>query len=218
MDFGKAFSYQFQDPRWVEKILITALISLIPLFGGFYLLGWMLADSRRVMEGNPFPMPETDFGGHFIRGLKFAIVQFVYALPAILLVIIVATLDVFSQNNQQGNSNILFPALCCVFTLVGLYSLILAFLMPAIMDVFLYEGERIGAGFNLGRAISLIRAAPGAFSLAFLGTIVAGIIAPLGGFLFGIGALVTTTYADSIIGHLVGQAYLEASLRQPAVV
>ena len=100
MDFAKAFSYQFQDPKWVEKILITALISLIPLFGGFYLLGWTLADIRRMMKGEPYPMPETDFGGHFILGLKWAAVQLVYAVPALLVVILVAILGGFTTNRQ----------------------------------------------------------------------------------------------------------------------
>jgi fumarate reductase subunit D len=208
MDFGKAFSYQFQDPKWVEKILITALISLIPVFGGLYLVGWALADIRRVMNGEAYPMPETDFGGHFMRGLKWAIVQFVYAIPAILVFVIVAILGGFSAN-QQGSGNILFLAVCCINIVVLLYLLILAFFTPIIQIVFLEEGESIGAGFHFSRIIAVLRAAPGAYGLAFLGTIIGGIIAPIGGILFGVGALVTTVYAESMMSHLIGQAYLE---------
>jgi hypothetical protein len=212
MDFGKAFSYQFQDPKWVEKILITALISLIPLFGGFYLLGWALADVRRVIDGEPYPMPETDFGGHFVRGLKWAIIQLVYALPALLVVIVVAILGGFtaSSSNNNGSATVVVIAVCCVDILVFLYALILGFFTPVIQSVFLEEGERIGAGFHFSRIMALLRAAPGAFGLAFLGTLIGGIIAPLGGFLFGVGALVTTVYAESMMSHLIGQAYLEA--------
>ena len=208
MDFGKAFSYQFQDPKWVEKILITALISLIPVFGGLYLVGWALADIRRVMNGEAYPMPETDFGGHFMRGLKWAIVQFVYAIPAILVFVIVAILGGFSAN-QQGSGNILFLAVCCINIVVLLYLLILAFFTPIIQIVFLEEGESIGAGFHFSRIIAVLQAAPGAYGLAFLGTIIGGIIAPIGGILFGVGALVTTVYAESMMSHLIGQAYLE---------
>ena len=212
MDFGKAFSYQFQDPKWVEKILITALISLIPLFGGFYLLGWTLADIRRMMKGEPYPMPETDFGGHFILGLKWAAVQLVYAVPALLVVILVAILGGFTTN-RQGSANIVFVAVCCVDILIFLYALILAFITPVIQSVFLEEGERIGAGFNFNRIMALLRAAPGAYGLAFLGTIIGSIIAPLGGFVFGLGALVTTVYAETMMAHLIGQAYKEAGSR-----
>ena len=214
MDFGKAFSYQFQDPKWVEKILITALISLIPLFGGFYLVGWALENIRRVIDGDPYPMPETDFGGHFIRGLKWAIVQLVYALPVILLAIIIAVVGGFSTNSQsQGSANIVLLAICCVDIVIFLYALILAFFIPVIQGVFLEGAERIGAGFNFSRIVTLLRAAPGAYGLAFLGTIIGGIIAPLGGFVFGLGALVTTVYAETMMAHLIGQAYRETSGR-----
>jgi hypothetical protein len=30
MDFGKAFSYPFQDPNWFKKIIIPGLVMLIP--------------------------------------------------------------------------------------------------------------------------------------------------------------------------------------------
>jgi hypothetical protein len=58
-----------------------------------------------------------------------------------------------------------------------------------------------------------LHSAPGAYDLAFLGTIIGSIIAPLGGFVFGLGALVTTVYAETMIAHLIGQAYKEAGSR-----
>jgi hypothetical protein len=210
MDFGKAFSYQFQDPKWVEKILITALISLIPLFGGVYLVGWALADIRRVIDGEAYPMPETDFGGHFVRGLKWVVIQLVYALPAIFVAIVVAILGGFAANNNQGSVNIVMIGVCCVDIVVFLYAMILAFITPIVQSVFMEEGERIGAGFHFNRIMTLLRAAPGAYGLAFVGTLIGGIIAPLGSIVFGFGALVTTVYAESMISHLIGQAYLEA--------
>ncbi len=214
MDFGKAFSYEFQDPKWVEKILITALISLIPIFGGIYLLGWALANIRRVIDGDPYPMPETDFGGHFMRGLKWVVIQLVYALPAILVVFVVAILGGFSANNSNGSATIVILGVCCVDILIFVYAMILAFSTPVIQSVYLEEGEHIGAGFHFKRIIALLRAAPGAYGLAFLGTLIGGIIAPLGGVVFGFGALVTTVYAEAMMSHLIGQAYVDARQAQ----
>jgi len=31
MDFGLSFSFPFQDEDWIKKIVLTAVISLIPL-------------------------------------------------------------------------------------------------------------------------------------------------------------------------------------------
>jgi hypothetical protein len=217
MNFGKAFSYQFQDPKWIEKILITALISLIPLFGGFYLVGWTLADVRRVIDGETYPIPETDFGGHFMRGLKWAVIQFVYSIPAVIVILIAVAMGFFS-GNVDSSGTIIFVAVCCTNMIVFLYALILSFIMPVIQGVFLGEGESIGAGFKFSLIISLLRASPGAYGLAFLGSIIGGMIASLGSFVFLIGALVTTVYAETMMGHLIGQAYLDArsKLEPPA--
>ena len=35
MDFGLAFSYLFKDPDWFKKIVIVALIGLIPIVDGW---------------------------------------------------------------------------------------------------------------------------------------------------------------------------------------
>jgi hypothetical protein len=127
-----------------------------------------------------------------------------------MIVFVVAILGGFSANNSNGSAMVVIIGVCCVDILVFLYALILAFLTPVIQSVFLEESERIGAGFHFNRIIAVLRAAPGAFGLAFLGTLIGGIIAPLGGFLLGFGALVTTVYAESMMSHLIGQAYLES--------
>jgi len=40
MDFGKAFSFVFEDEDWIKKIGVGGLISLIPVIGVFLVLGW----------------------------------------------------------------------------------------------------------------------------------------------------------------------------------
>jgi hypothetical protein len=48
MNFGKAFTFVFDDPEWLRKVAINALIGLIPIVGQLYLLGWGLEVARRV--------------------------------------------------------------------------------------------------------------------------------------------------------------------------
>ncbi len=43
MDFAKAFSFVFDDPDWVQKIVIGGLVSLIPVIGWLLGLGYMVA-------------------------------------------------------------------------------------------------------------------------------------------------------------------------------
>jgi hypothetical protein len=48
MEFGRAFSYAFEDSEWIKKVGIAALVFLIPLLGLIILMGWSLEIIRRV--------------------------------------------------------------------------------------------------------------------------------------------------------------------------
>ena len=46
-----AFAWPLRDPDWLTKVLIIALILLIPIVGGINGLGWMLASLDRLRAG-----------------------------------------------------------------------------------------------------------------------------------------------------------------------
>ena len=50
MDFGKAFTYVFEDEEWIKKILIGALLSLIPFVGWWFVGGWGLEITKNVIR------------------------------------------------------------------------------------------------------------------------------------------------------------------------
>ena len=86
MEFGKAFTFPFEDQEWLMKLGIAALVMLIPILGQFIVMGWALEVTRRVIQRDPQPLPDwSDFVGHLVRGLQVAVIGFVYALPIILL-------------------------------------------------------------------------------------------------------------------------------------
>ena len=85
MNFGKAFTYVFDDPRWFEKIIIPILFSLIPVVGGLVLMGYVMRTNRNVAEGVEFPLPVCDFGVDLGLGFKLMVVNLVYAIIPMLL-------------------------------------------------------------------------------------------------------------------------------------
>src|SRR4030065_1188818 len=88
MDFGKAFSYQFEDQDWIKKILIAAVIPLIPIIGSLVVAGWGVEITKRVIHHEPFPLADwNDFGGYLGKGFKMAVIALVYALPLIIVAI-----------------------------------------------------------------------------------------------------------------------------------
>jgi hypothetical protein len=214
MDFGKAFSYPFQDADWAKKIIIPAVVLLIPILGQIIVLGWMLDITRRVIRQDPNPLPDLDFGKNLVDGFKGFVISLVYAIPAIIFSLPPAILPALMDPNNGSDSGafaaiISIVALCC-YGLLTLYSIGLAFIVPAAMGNFIAH-EDLGAGFRFGEVFSLIRSAPGAYLLVLVGVLISGFIGSLGIIACGIGVVLTYAYAMTVNGHLYGQAYNEAT-------
>jgi hypothetical protein len=211
MEFGKAFTYPFEDPEWLRKLGVVALISLIPVIGQIFLIGWMLDLTRRVVTRDATPLPEIDFGKQLVDGLKGMVVGLVYTIPIYIILAPIWIIALLSGNIDQNTVGWLISlvSICCT-GLVVIYSLFLVFIIPAAFANMVVK-DSLGAAFHFGEIMALVKAAPGAYVMVLLGVIVStGLIAPLGAAACGIGALFTATYAMAVNGHLYGQAYLEA--------
>jgi len=215
MDFGSAFTYPFKDPDWVKKVLITALITLIPVVGSLYQLGWMIEITRKVIRReDPLMLPETNFGAYLGDGFKSLIIGLVYALPLILFTVPISIVSTLTSSNSSGDTSayiIIAVSLCCG-GLAFIYAILMAFMLPAAQGNFAAKGN-IGDGLRFAEVFRLVRAAPVAYLIVLVGIIIGGFIAPLGAIACGIGVLVTIVYANMISAHFYGQAYNQA-LRQ----
>ncbi len=213
MDFGRAFSYVFQDPDWVKKVLLAALISLIPIVGQLYLVGWSLAVAQRIIQGQrDIPLPDIEFGEHLGRGFKAAIIGLVYALPAILFatpIWLFPIIGVSAEMSEETLSIVTLILSVCCGGLVLIYSILMALMIPAATGNFLASG-RLGAAFNVGQVFGLVRAAPGPHLMIILGNIIVGLIAPLGAIACAVGVFATAAYGTLISSHMIGQAYRSA--------
>jgi hypothetical protein len=216
MDFSAPFGFPFKDQNWFSKLLIAGLITLIPIIGFLYLLGWGLEITRQIIRNEPIVIPETDFGKFLTRGLKAFVISFVYSIPAFIFQIPNSIASVMAQSatDSESSSAILggMMALSVCSGLLNLvYSLALAYILPAIYANFLINEEQISAGFQFGAIFSLVKKAPVAFLLALVGYMIASMISSLGVIACIVGLLVTIPYSVLIMSHFYGQAYLEAS-------
>ncbi|MGB2897097.1 MAG: DUF4013 domain-containing protein [Anaerolineales bacterium] len=209
MDFGLAFSFPFQDDDWVKKIVLTAVISIIPVIGQVALTGWLVELTRRVIRGDAEPLPDwADFGGILVLGLKTVAIGFVYALPLIFVMFPAVVIDAISEYETASALYSIFMFCFSCFAII--YGLALAFFLPAAVGE-LAASDDLGAAINPKNIIAHVRAAPSAYLLAFLGTIIAGFLSGFGVILCFIGVFFTAVYASAVQGHLYGQAYLEAT-------
>jgi len=218
MNFGQAFTFAFEDPDWAKKIIIPALIGLIPLIGQIFLIGWGLNVTRAVIRQDSRPLPDLDFGKQLGDGFKAFVVGLVYAIPAILLSIPIVIVSLItsdgSMNEDTVTALVSIVSICCN-GLIFLYALVMAFVLPAAYGNMIVN-DSIGAGLRFSEVFGLVRAAPGAYLLSLLGGFLASLIAQLGIIACGIGVVLTMAYAMVINGHLYGQAYAESTRNRSA--
>ena len=92
MQFGRAFTYMFQDDGWLGKLAPAALLIIlcaVPIIGLAALgglLGWLAEIAHSVSRGQPRPLPSWKrFGKKVNAGLAVLLAVLVYHLPAAIL-------------------------------------------------------------------------------------------------------------------------------------
>jgi hypothetical protein len=193
-NIGRAFTYPFEDPRWVAKFSIGVLFTLLSfiLVGIPFIMGYMLEIIRNVAHGDERPLPEWEnLGSYFIQGLGAVLVFIVYAIPYIVLTILAI------MGGERGGAPVLFGCLG------PLYALVLWFISPAVM-LRIAMTRDIAAALQVPEIFSFIQRNLGNYMLVFALYIVAGIIGSIGFFALCIGVLFTSFYSYLIDAYLLG--------------
>lgn len=212
MDLGRAVGFVFEDQDWLKKVLIGGVLMLIPIFGQLLAVGYGLEIARRVVKGDPQPLPEWDeWGTKLVEGLMSSVIGFVWGLPLIIVISCFSLLIVpLSESGDQAG--VLTTLLSVCIGLVALvYGLALAFITPAAVMNYVVTGE-VGAAFRFGEIFGMVKANPGAFLMVLLvSVIVTPLIGLVGSIALGCGALFTSFYGMLVMYHAYGQAYRTAA-------
>lgn len=218
MDFAKAFSFVFDDPNWVQKIIIGGIVSFIPVIGWFLVMGYMIAVGRNVIRGNPEPLPEwSEFGQYLVDGLYAFVISLVYALP-IFLVMCVVLLPALAIGGafEGGGEDLGFAGglgICCFVAFAVIYGIFMGWLfLPAALARYADDGDMASA-LRFSEVFAISRANPVVFLMALLVSWVASFVAGFGMVLCFVGVFFTSFYAQCVTGHAYGQAYLAAKER-----
>jgi len=208
MNFGLAFSYVFNDEQWFKKVALPALCGLIPVIGPFIVAGWGFKATKNVMEGNEEnALPDLAFGADLGRGFMATLIGLIYSLPVAIIGSISGGLFGFGGNQDQTWMIILYIIGGC-FGLIGLLLAVLIALMGVAAIANYVAKGKFGAAFNFKEIFGMLKKSFVSWLLTILGLILAtSIIAPLGGIVCGIGALLTGAYGTAFFSHLLGQAY-----------
>jgi hypothetical protein len=223
MDIGKSFSYVFEDDRWVTKILIAAAILLVGILFSWLLAiplilalvvvaGYQVEITRRVLRGGAPLLPEWDnWGALLADGFKYIVVGIVYALPMILVSVCLSIpagiLGGSSDTDAQTFGSLIS---ICAGCLSLLWAIVMSVVLPAAVT-FWVANDQLSAAFRFGEVIRFAYKNLKTYLLTMIMTWVAQLIASLGTAVCGVGWLATYPYSIMVLGHLYGQAYLEAT-------
>jgi hypothetical protein len=206
MDIGASFGYMFQDEDWIKKIAIGGIVGLIPIVN-FAAIGYMIQVLRNVRAGQVLPLPEWDqFGQYFMDGLWIFLIALVWSIPALLVACLQAIGGAAIANNANNDQIAATYSVIsvCFSCLIGLWSLVVAIFIPAILVRFAEVGDFM-AGFRFGELFNFISINVGNYVIVLILMWVASLIASLGVILCVIGVIFTQFWAYLVSGHLLGQ-------------
>lgn len=212
VNFGKAFTYIFEDENWFDKLIVPVLVSLIPVVGTMAFLGYTLRTAKNVAYNEARPLPVFSFSEDLKRGFRYFLVRLVYSLP-IMIVAGVMSIPLFMIDNNNSIGIIAVVFIIFGSLIIVAFSLFIAFLQPIAMANFAVK-DTFSSAFEWGNFFRRLRNNFPAWLLVLAGGLISGFIAPLGSVLLIIGAVITSSYSQLMIAHLAGQAYTASESQQ----
>ncbi len=130
MNFARTFTYVFDDPEWISKIVILIALTLASVFFPIGLialvavLGYMMETAAHVRGGQQHPLPKWEhYPEKMTAGANLLLATFVYNLP-VLLIGGCSTALLSSTGDDLLAGGLVFAVLCCLFPIMIAYSLV----------------------------------------------------------------------------------------------
>lgn len=220
MDFARAFRYVFEEPKWVDKLGTTTLLTLasaIPLLGllpAAVLLGYVVDLVANYRAGSAHPLPRWERWNERLRhGVNVLVAGVLYNLPNLLLSCCLLTFSGAFRGNFLG-STLSLLMICCGLPLVVLYNFV-AYSMLAVGILRYSRSHRSGEFYRFGDLLGIVRANAGLFFqwtvLSLLATVALSLFA-----VTCIGIVVPLALLVPVNGHLLAQLTSRLDTQRPA--
>lgn len=207
MNFEKALRFPVTEQNGLVKVIIGAVISLIPIVN-FISMGYLIKLMGNIIKGEE-SMPEwTDIGDKFVQGIMAAIITFIYMLIPFIIMMAGGGLGTMARGGMA--------ALFTSFLLAFIVAIIIGFFLPMALANFVGKGN-FGAAFDFSTIIDYLKRAFNNYFIAYIVIIglyiVLGIIAiiPLIGWIIGI---LGGFYISCVAAFLFGSIYRDVSRSQ----
>jgi hypothetical protein len=215
-DFVKPFAFTFEDPEWVQKILLGGVFVLasFAIVGIFFVYGYLARLVRNVIEGVRYPLPAwDDLGEYFSEGARLFAVMLVYMLPVVMMamtaIVPVMIMEASGSDAARDAGGMVVTCIWCLFFPI---SLALGLWLPAALLRVAVE-RRFSAAFEFAQIWDFIRGNIGNYLLAIIVRLIAGFVAQFGLALLCIGIIFTAFWAMVVGAYGFAQTYRLAPKR-----
>jgi uncharacterized protein DUF4013 len=215
IDIGRALMYVKDDPDWIRKLLIGALMVVASMFliGVPFLLGYYQRTIKRTVDGEAYPLPDwDDWGGFFADGIKWFAVAFAHALILVAPMMCcmsesIVLMGAGGHHERHGGGP--FAALGVVgmlamyaFALIG--GLLLAVYLPAAQIRLALTGN-IGDAFQARANVAFIRRNVANYALSIVVMFIGNFVAQFAIILLCVGILPATVWAYTAFSYALGE-------------
>ncbi|MFA6027768.1 MAG: DUF4013 domain-containing protein [Patescibacteria group bacterium] len=212
-DIQEAFAYQFKDPNIVSKFIIGSLIALSSMFliPMPFMVGYLVRNIRNIINKEKSPLPEwSDWGKMYVEGLKFILASLVYALPAVIVIILGATIMMIGLlvfENEDAAIIFVIPYLLAqVFTM--LYTLVLSLVTP-VLYIKVAQGAKAKELYNVKEIFKFVKLNFVNILISFLVLMACGFVMNVGMLFLFIGIFPAMYYCSTVTGYVYAQIKLQ---------
>ena len=211
MNFGKSFTYMFEDTNWVSKFLIGIVISVVPILNIAW-AGYGIGIMRNMARGMERPLPSWDnLGEKFKDGLVIFLATFIYLLPAIIVIAIGAGAAA-ALGDESAMTAVIIVIICCA----TVYFVAFSILQPALL-IHYSRTNTFGSLFQVKEVFSLASQNLGEYLMAWVTGLLAGavlsILAPILALLCLVPLFLGIAWVTCVTYYAYGQVGLNTMAR-----
>ena len=214
LELSRTLTFFFEDPDWVQKLLIGSLFALLSpfLIGTVFIAGYAVALARNTMRGATPLLPEwDDLQAIFIDGLKGVAISLAHKLPVFILIFMTCLAlfgGIFLHSGERAvPEDFLYfglPALLAGWFVVFVLSFAILVYVPAAFVRFV-QTDRLGAAFDVMENVAFIRNNSAAYLTALLAILLASFIAQFGFIVLCIGIFPAIFWSACVMGYVIGE-------------
>ncbi len=215
LNFDEALRFIWRDPRWLAKLALGALFSLLSVVvvGGVLTQGYLLIFAERVARAEPQPLPEWEEFGEILRqGISGFIITLVLSVPLFVLGFAITLLyfPILFAGVSGGQGATAAAAGGLLIVPLSLLFLPLALLVGIVSpaahaQLVLHDGD-LAAAFRFREISAFMSRQRGQYALMIIISIAASsLLSQIGYFACFIGVFVTIFVAQLFQYHLIGQ-------------